>query len=74
MNRADFVSYLENTLIPDSKESGHEGYAQDLTEAVEHIKTLTVALRYIRDRKAGWDDPSSIAARIDELLDLRPQD
>ena len=37
-NKADFVEYLEVTLIPDLKESGLEATAEDFETAVYYMK------------------------------------
>lgn len=36
--KARFCEYLEKTIIPDSKESGFTGYAEDLETALEFIR------------------------------------
>lgn len=37
----EFVAYLEETLIPDLKESGHDCTAEDFERCVDIIKRLT---------------------------------
>lgn len=36
--RQEFLNYLEFSIIPDSKESGHEGYAEDLETALHFLR------------------------------------
>lgn len=38
MNRNEFINYLEQTLIPDLKESGHTATAEDFSVAVRFLK------------------------------------
>jgi hypothetical protein len=41
--REEFVNYLETTLIPDLKESGHVNTAEDFETAVEFINNPDVS-------------------------------
>lgn len=38
---AEFKNYLKNTIIPDSENSGFEGYARDLTTALLFLNYLS---------------------------------
>lgn len=42
-NRQEFVDFLENTLIPDLKDSGHVETAKDFETAIEFINNPTLA-------------------------------
>ena len=44
-NAAELVTYLENTLVPDLRESGMECTADDFQDCAAHIEALQATCR-----------------------------
>jgi hypothetical protein len=60
----DFIVFLEQTLIPDLKESGSDGYVDDFEEGLDYIETY---------ESFGWRehaaDPLAYKRRVENYVD-----
>lgn len=55
----DFIVFLEQTLIPDFRESGSEGYVEDFEEGLDFIEAYEEHGKFVEGRyhrKGGVDD------------------
>jgi hypothetical protein len=57
----EFIAYLENTLIPDLKESGHEYTAEDFEKCIAIMRNLMIMVSMVPEEV--WKEINDRAER-----------